>query len=164
VLTGLAGVQVLVEKLEKDVEQDGLEYSAVQTDVELKLQAAGIKALTQEEDNKADGMPFLYVKVGTLKLTGLPNYIYVIEVNLEENVLLIRGKNLRVVTGCTTWKAQGIFGVIGSPDVRSLRDNIKDKVDSFINDWMKANPKGVIDDPIPSVPPQKKSDEKTKDI
>lgn len=40
----------------------------------------------------------------------------------------------------STWDV-GVFGDVGKFNVRSLRDNVKDKVDEFINAYPAANPK-----------------------
>ena len=48
-LRGLKGVGVLVEKLPREVEQEGLKRDQLQMEIEFKLRASGIKVLTKEE-------------------------------------------------------------------------------------------------------------------
>ena len=138
-LRGLRGVNIMVESLQPDIEKDGLRKSSIKTDVELKLRMAGIKVLTKEEREKEPGMPYLYVRVSSIKReTGL--HVFNIDVELGQLVLLARDPKI-ICYYATTWRTTGEIGTIGGVKVNQLRDSIKDRVDEFINDYLEMNPK-----------------------
>ena len=140
-LKGLKGVGVLLEDLHADVEQDGLNKTSIQTDVELKLRQAGITVLTQAERRAAPGGPFLYITVNTQQRpTAAGLYAYSISVELSQNVQLERDPTIQIV-GATTWSV-GEVGTVGRDRLRGVRDGIKDLVDMFINAYLSVNPKG----------------------
>src|SRR4030042_2259715 len=51
-LRGIKGLLVVVEKINPEIEKDGLTENQNQTDVELKLRMAGLNVLTSEERKK----------------------------------------------------------------------------------------------------------------
>lgn len=138
-LRGLKGVNVTVEDLKSDIEADGLRKDSIQTDVELKLRLAGIKVLTEEEQFKEPGYPYLYVNVNSVKSNLAPTYAFSIEISLKQVVLLVRDLKIRVFAAAT-WR-KGSVGIVGEQKVDSIRDGVKDGVDEFINDYLSVNPK-----------------------
>ena len=138
-LKGIKGVGVLVDVLEPDIEKDGLHRSSIQTDVELKLRMAGIKVLTEEETSKEPGAPYVRVSVFTSIRADLELYVFTIHVALRQLVDLSRDPEIGCVVD--TWSSGGSIGTVGSANVASLRDNVKDHVDGFINDYLAENPK-----------------------
>ena len=137
-LAGLTGVRVVVEGMNLDAEKDGLAESTLQTDVELKLRQAGIRVLTREEGFADPGFPHLYLNVGTLRIrTGF--YVYCIRLELKQRVVLIR--NLAITSLGVTWQARGIVGSVGADRLHTVRDDVRDQVDQFLNAYLAANPK-----------------------
>ncbi len=127
---------VAVEGLDPDIEKDGLNKSSIQTDVELKLRIAGIKVLTEEEVKKEPGMPWLYVQVYSVKGLGF----HAISIVLELNQGVYLSRDLKIGCVAATWSTRYV-GYAGAGTVNRLRDNVKDKVDEFINDYLEMNPK-----------------------
>ena len=80
-LRGLNGVQVVIEALTPKMEEDGLAAKQLQTDVELRLRAAGIPVLSQAEALNTKGMPYLYVNIRA-KSSDDGLYGYSVEVDL----------------------------------------------------------------------------------
>ena len=137
-LVGLQGVQVLVESLDPQVEQAGLTKAAIQTDVELKLRLAGIRVLTREEMLKTPGFPTLYINANVLP-SG-ERWGFSESVQLEQAVILSRDSSISLLN-TATWSVQGV-GTAGPSTIgRYVRDQIKDRVDEFINAYLSANPK-----------------------
>ena len=136
-MKGLKGVGVIVEDQKPEVEQSGLVTSTIQTDVELKLRQAGIPVLRNTEYSKA-GSAVLDISVSILTSNG-PNWSYAITVQLDQDATLLRDSSM-VAPLATTWEV-GVFGSIGKQSVRSLRDDVKDLVDKFINAYLAVNSK-----------------------
>lgn len=136
-LRGLKGVGVVVDGLKPEVEQNGLTASAIQTDVELKLRQAGIPVLDSDESGKA-GSAILEISVSVLTSSD-GRSAYMITVGLDQDANLVRDPSIFTALA-TTWQV-GVLGSIGRPNVRSLRDVVKDLVDKFINAYFAVNPK-----------------------
>ena len=135
-LKGLEGVGVVVEDLEAEVEQGGLNTTSIRTDVELKLRQAGITVLTEAEVLAAPGGPILHINVSTV---GGPLYAYFVGVELCQDVRLDRDPSIRIFTA-VTWSV-GAVGTVGRSNLRDIRNSIKDHVDEFLNAYLSVNPK-----------------------
>jgi hypothetical protein len=135
-LQGLQGMEVIVEELGSEIEQAGLHRTAIQTDVELKLRLAGITVLSREERLSQPGTPYLYINP-TVVLGGEAVY-YGISCELHQRVTLARNESIS--TSASTWFI-GMTGGIRISGLQTIRDRIKDEVDTFINDYLSVNPK-----------------------
>jgi len=137
-LTGLTGVHVVVEEMNPAAEKDGLTEFTLQMDVELKLRQAGIRVLTSGERLVAPGNPYLYLRVGTIK-NEMGLYAFDTDLELRQEVRLTR--NPAITSLAATWSARGRIGSIGSRNLPSVRDSVRDQVDEFLNAYLAANPK-----------------------
>lgn len=137
-LVGLKGVGILVAPLTPGVEKYGLTMQRLQTDAELRLRRNGIKILSDEDLAQEPGGPILIVNVLSkiYEETGLAA-VYV-KVELKQNVLLKRDPT--VVRFCDTWREEGVMLVL-LKDFKNIREEVKDAVDMFCNDYLAANPK-----------------------
>lgn len=135
-LRGLKGVWIQIDKLEPEIEKDGLTRNQIQTDVELKLRIAGIKVLTREEWVADISNPSLHVSPAIVKTKKGRAYVYYINIELNQRIFLERDPNI-IAIGCT-WSG-GVLGMTHS--IIEIRDNIKDNVDKFINAYLTVNPK-----------------------
>ena len=111
----------------------------LQTDVELRLRQNGIKVLSEEEKSLTLGMPSLYVRVSVMINDKSQLVVYSISLQLQQNVLLLRDPT-KICPGASTWDT-GSFGTVGESKIGTMREDIKDKVDEFINDYLAVNPK-----------------------
>jgi hypothetical protein len=132
-LRGFRTIQVVIDAPPPEAEQAGLTKSAIQTDVELKLRQAGIRVLDQTTD-----VPWLHVAVFVIPSSD-SNWPYAIEVELCQGVTLTRDPSISLI-GTPTWSVGG-YGSVGRQNVRSLREDVKDAVDKFINAYLAVNPK-----------------------
>ncbi|MBT4485710.1 MAG: hypothetical protein HOC71_18740 [Candidatus Latescibacteria bacterium] len=135
----IMSVNVLVEDLNPDIEEDGLNKISIQTDVESSFFMEDIKVLTEHEwlKGKEYGNPFLYVKVSNLKdESGI--YSYFVTVKFVQAVHLVRYP--KIICLAPTWESTGVFGTVGEDNVDSIRIDVKDQVDEFINDYLAVNP------------------------
>jgi hypothetical protein len=88
-LVGLRGIKIEVGDLTPDAEQAGLSRSVIQTDAELKLRIAGIRVIGEDEA-PSPGMPSLYIRADCMKLKGASLFVYSLDVELTQNVVLSR--------------------------------------------------------------------------
>jgi len=136
-MKGLIGVHVIVQEPSKEAEKDGLTKASIQTDVEVKLRLAGIRVLTREETLKAPGKPYIYVNVDTLRNPSFPFYAYNVRVELFQEVESV--VRAGVMVSGITWQNTRV-GSVGASNLREVRDDLKDDMDKFVNDWLTANP------------------------
>ena len=137
-LAGLTGVYVSVEHISDEAQRDGLDTTQIRTDVELKLRQAGITVLTQQEWLSTAAAPYLYVNVQAIK-NQAHMYAFSADVELRQRATLVRDPSMSVLA--TTWSATGIIGTVGSQIVASVREDVRDLTDQFINAYLAANPK-----------------------
>jgi hypothetical protein len=139
-LRGIQGVTVLVESIRPEIERDGLTQSQIIVDVELRLRRAGVRVLTREEGLQVKGEPLLYVNLNVIK-AGFGNemYIYSVSLQLDQDVWLARADQPVKARG-RTWET-GSVGVVGSRRLQSVREEVSDMIDKFLNDFLAANPK-----------------------
>jgi len=134
-LRGLQGVIVVVEGIREDAEADGLKTEDLQTHVELILLKAGLRVLPHDEWRTVPGRPWLYVSVNTIRY--LASYFFSIDVQLKQDVSLVRAPDIR--SSSSTWE----LGSIGFVDPAGLCPKIWDSVDNyldrFITDFRAAN-------------------------
>jgi hypothetical protein len=147
-LAGLAAVSVMVEDINPEVAALGLHKVVVQTDVELRLRAAGIRVVNIAEASAASGYPVLFIDVrayvpttpaGSPPLLEQLVFAYV-NVQFLQRVSLLRDPAIRA--NSATWKGRGFLGYVGrSGAVMALRQDVLDEVDQFINAWLSVNPR-----------------------
>ena len=135
-LRGLAGVAVVVEPLNAEAEQDGLQQGRLQATVEKQLRAAGIPVLSKETWSITPGGPYLYVNVAALK-KQYELYAYSIEVCLNQLVTLARDRNIRQFA--ETWETREV-GTVGSDKLVTVQDSIARHVETFIAAYRTVNP------------------------
>jgi hypothetical protein len=136
-LKGLQSVYVVVEPLGQEVEKYGLTEQQIQTDVELRLRQNGIRVLSRQEWLSSAMYSFLYVNVNIVGLEDLPLVSYNISLELRQSVFLERDPTKWYVA--PTWKT-GSTGSVGFNKIEFIRQFVKNHVDTFINDYLAANP------------------------
>jgi hypothetical protein len=137
-LTGLKGVTVVIGDLRPDAIADGLDSAQLKTDVELRLRKAGIKVFDKIGDPDNTSLATLDININTIKSTeGIYSYSLMVKVN--ELVRLVRP--VPKLTLADTWKTSevGHVGALNMP--ASLRQDVNDNTDQFINDYLAQNPK-----------------------
>ena len=138
-LKDLPGVMVVVEGFRSAAEDAGFDKQTFQTDVELKLRMAGIKAAEDTD------LPRLYLNVNTLQRERNRN-AYAVSLELFQRVLLesqLRSdpeKSSEALATSTTMAITWSTGSLGLGSVADARAAVRDRVDTFINDWLAVNP------------------------
>jgi hypothetical protein len=127
-LKGLSGVRVRVLLNEPEM-VDKIGYKAIRTDTELKLRKAGIRVYD-------DSYPELRISIRTAHSDNMAAIALRVSV---VTLVSTRGTNPRDIFA-SIWEAS-VTGLVPLDEVNSIREQVADAVDEFINDYLAANPK-----------------------
>ncbi len=136
-LKGIKAVYPLIT-LEGAAQKLGLDKKELQRDVELKLRMAGIPIASRQEafDQYLPTLNVLVAVEDTLWEKGIVTKS--VEVSLFQDVWLRRDRTK--LTSAATWKLGAIGYVqVGYSDY--VRQEVKDKVDAFVNAYLSVNPR-----------------------
>ena len=136
-IRGIKGVHVLIKKPGQDEIPDELTADLILKDVELRLRKNGITVLTEEGMRIYPGNPLLYININFIKMKNVRSYIYSLSINFEQSVTLERNK---LPVRAVTWSS-GVVGYTPINKLNSVRKDIKELVDKFINTYLSVNPK-----------------------
>jgi hypothetical protein len=129
-LKGIKGVQLVVDLSPGIAEDSGLTAIALRTDIELKLRQASIPVF-------ATGDPYLYVGIAVLPSSDKAIWPYAVMVELHQPVALTRDSSI-LAPRAITWNVLR-WGDVEKQNLRSLRNDVKDTVDMFINAYLAVN-------------------------
>ena len=133
-LTGLTTISVVVEELSAVAQKNGLSTATVETEVQRRLQQAGI-SVTSDAD------AYLYVHVTVADAGSSLPLPYVIDVALMQEVTLPRGLKTRTPLQSQTWWVNSL-GLTGPDRLRTaVSDKVNEFVDQFIRAYRSVNPK-----------------------
>ncbi len=138
VLRGLSGASVEI-MFGGDSNNIGLNETQIRTDVELKLRLAGI---TVYEQGKTWNDPNKAELAVTITVACMPDVIFCAtstDLSLKQAVSLL--SNPVVATGVFTWGSARVGLKNKASIVESIREDIKDLLDMFLNDYLSVNPK-----------------------
>jgi hypothetical protein len=156
-LRGLKSVYVQVENFDPEIQQalkkGGLTENSLQMTIEGKLEAAGIRVLSEEEFRKLEHSSLLCVNLRmlmpeafqrvTFTLEGIPiskpeqgqRYFYAIDVEFRQIVSLVRDASIKALA--TTWS----IGSVGFCRPARIRADVMDQVNGFVDAYTATNPK-----------------------
>ena len=133
ILKGIPVIQVMVDPLEPDAERDGLTNTQLKTDVEVRLRKAGIRVAS------SGLFPVLRLIVKELKRSASEKCVYALRLELLQEIALVRNRS--VSFNAATWEYSYLGEVGADKFSRTVRDNVADMVDHFINAYLEYNPK-----------------------
>ena len=140
-MTGLQGVDVMVEDLQPNMQKYarkfGLTQEQLKRDVEQKLQKSGITILTQENWLKTLGRPVLYVNINTHEYE---KYWYAYDIKVELKQIVYMEANPKVKTLASTWSIS-MTGIANIGTLNTIRDSLGSLVNRFIDAYLSANTK-----------------------
>lgn len=138
-LAGVTKMTVLVEGLDDEGRKSGLTEERLRTIAELKLRLGGVRVLTTEQDqNDPETNPYLYVNVNAMSMSDGARYVFSVDVSLRR---LVRSPINSETVDALLWSSGGIAGAGRASMPKYAEDYVSDLVDSFLNDFLKANPK-----------------------
>ena len=134
-LKGISEIKVVVVNLGPDANRAGLNKSMIKTDVELRLRKHGIKILPDEEFGERQAVdPYLYIDVNLYKRREL--FAFTVIVELKQLVSLERRPQTVLIA--PTW-SRSATGMVGSANLRLIRESVLDFVDTFCNNYLSMN-------------------------
>lgn len=129
------GVSVYVDVIAKDKAEEKSFTEQLQKDIEEKLKESKIKLLTKEQLEYTPGRPRLAVYIVIYKEPSLKDvYLYSFRIVHFEDAILDR--NERYAEGIC-WDS-GLY--VGRERMPSLKRNIRNHINRYINDYLTANP------------------------
>jgi hypothetical protein len=133
-LQGLPGVLVKID-VDKTLVNDGLALNLIRTDIEIKLEEAGIKVLTDKEWYSSEGHPQLKVRVnGTKAMDNWKFYSFAVHLHLLQDVYMIRDEQTSRFQAATWYSTVADHGYI--PDIRT---RIRELIEAFAGAFNGAN-------------------------
>jgi hypothetical protein len=138
-LVGVKGICVLINNLPNRAKSTGLTEEQLQTDVELKLRQAGIKVNSWEEYHASEDMAYVFVNITTASHNDSPTIVSRICVNFTQRVRLLRSPFTTVLA--STWEKSRLCMPAKKEFPEEARKQVKNRMDYFIRDYLKANPK-----------------------
>jgi len=136
-LGGIKEFYVVVEKVDPEIEKEGLTQDQICTDIESRLRKAGIKTIPKADAFDVAGSPYLYVNADVLKLGATREYIYSINTAFKQDVYLAREPVM--VLGAATWSTGETIGITGS--LQKIRASIAAQVEQFVGAFHDVNPR-----------------------
>lgn len=140
-LQRLHGVSMKVQVIGDAANEYELSTDTLATYAQLRLREAGIPVLPDKQEN-----PRLVVIFNTLRLdksgnenTALAHYAIATSVILYDNAVLVRDARTNVLA--VSWGTLRL-SAYSANEIGKVRDVVlRDAMDSFINDYLAANPK-----------------------
>lgn len=137
-LRGLPGVRLIVEKIDAEVERDGLTTDLVRTTAETHLRAAGIRLLSKDEVLMTQGRPTIQILVQTARSDSL--YAYCVEVSVRQEMVPIH-RQTSMPVWVRSWVTENVVGIKPHKHIHVLKTTVEDLVDAFIRAYVAVNPK-----------------------
>ncbi len=137
VMKHLPGVAIVVENLDKDALDTGLNTEILEKYTELKLKAAGVKVLTPKESLALPDQPYIYLRLTVVKIPKSTVMIYTFDVKLDET--LRRESDHTLITGSTVWSQQYTGAVTSKVFPKAVHDVLRDFLIQFAKAYHTEN-------------------------
>ena len=133
-LRGLEGVLISVD-IDELLIKEGLSKRQIIFDIELILQQAGIKVLTDRQWRKTESHPRLFVQItGNKVQENWPFFTFAINLQLQQDVYISRNGQTGLHQAATWFNMKSGHGY--RPDIQL---QVKEMVGTFANDFATAN-------------------------
>ena len=129
-LRGLTGVNIVVDKIDAQLEAAGVTADAVRSRLEDRLRAAGITVDTTKTD-------FVAVRMTGVRDNRGP-FAVAITIGAYQPVVLARDKNLKTAT--QTWEVETVLLAEPKQLYRGAMDSIDDLAARFVAAYRSVNP------------------------
>ena len=129
-LRGLTGVNIVVDKLDPQLQEAGITADAVRARLEDRLHAAGIAVDTSKTD-------FVAVRMTAVRANKGP-FAVAVTMGAYQPVVLSRDKNVRTAT--QTWEVETVLLAEPKQLYRGAMDTIDELAASFVAAYRSVNP------------------------
>jgi len=140
VLTGIEELGIVIVTSDSEPNKDGLVWKTLETKVEEKLKAAGIKAtstIDSADKSKALNTPELRLYINMLKPAGSQQYVFYIRTSFWRAAHLTK-KADTPVKACV-WEMEPLMQVVTGPTMPAAVTNaVLDQIDVFVNTYRAA--------------------------
>lgn len=136
-LRGVTGVEVVVDPLDVEIEERGLQTSALQKDIKQRLLKAGVNVVTERERLKTPTAAKLMIRVDTLH-DRIGRYFYSVDLFVTQRVRLESREGVEL--SAVTWMKFGSIGTVADDNVKHIETQVLQKTDQFIKDYLAVNP------------------------
>lgn len=141
-LVGLPGFFVAVEDMDTSAARVGVTSAVLQTDVEAKLRAAGIRLFTADDFKNVLEVPQLYINVNELALHGAQAGLFTYNATTEVRQAIKLARDPSISSTTVTWRAPATVGTVGSDNFYiAVRDVVREELDLLITAFQAVNPK-----------------------
>jgi len=130
-LRGVKAMNVVIDRLDPDLEKAGLTQDVLQSRVEERLRRAGILI-----DSKA--LEFVGLRVSSFLARKGPDSLS-LSLAFYQPVILVRDQKVR--TASPTWEVENMLMVSPKPMVQSALETADQLVDQFVSAYQAANPR-----------------------
>ena len=139
-LVGLPGFFVAVEDMDTSAARVGVTSAVIQTDVEARLKAAGIRLYTADDFKNILEVPQLYININELALHGAQAGLFTYNATTEVRQAIKLSRNTDITSTSVTWRAPATVGTVGSDNFYvAVRDVVREEVDLVIAAFQAAN-------------------------
>lgn len=132
-LRGLTAVGVVVDRLDPDLEQQGLTQEVFQAAIEKRLEGAGVKV-----DNTS--AQFVGLRVTHVRARRGP-YAVCLAIGLYQPVILSRDQTIRTATA--TWEVETVLMAAPKVLVEASRSSVNELADRFVAAFRSVNPQSA---------------------
>ncbi|MCX6381841.1 MAG: hypothetical protein NT023_20590 [Armatimonadetes bacterium] len=141
-LRGIKRFYILVEELQANAKNVDLSDKDIEGAVELRMLEAGVKLATRDEWlHSQPGTVSLYVNLNSVATTNAPLLAYHLEVQVQSDGVFTHGGRQTKVFGATVWRRFSTGFVGTSIAKENIISNVREQVERFLLDYLKANPK-----------------------
>jgi hypothetical protein len=130
-LRGVKAMNVVIDRLDPDLEKTGLTQDALRSRVEERLRKAGLLI-----DPKA--LEFVGLRVSSFLAKRGPDSLS-FSLAFYQPVVLVRDQKVR--TASQTWEVETILMVAPKPMVQSALQTVDQLADQFVSAYQAANPR-----------------------
>jgi hypothetical protein len=135
-LSHLEGIGVIVDASGDAIKQDA-GWTDIDGAIRDSLRRAGITVYSEFERQNTAAMPYLYIRVLTMRGSEAVAGAYAYSIDMSVNqVVRHRGEGL---TPAETYRAASSLGIIDANAVQTIRPVVLDQVGTFIDDWRSTH-------------------------
>ena len=135
-LKGIAAIGVVVDDVDRDAVNDGLNKPEIATAVIQQLKRGGVKVVTGNELASVPGQPRLVVYINTIKHSG-GVYSFTVSLSLDQMMILQRDASMSMIA--PSWSLLGTGASLPEDLNGDINEYTKLLVDQFIKDYNSAN-------------------------